>query len=64
MEYRTNSERHIKNAKSAREAGYLRDDHTISARGTSFNGKGTLSRKAVAGSFRSAARKQLSGHQG
>lgn len=64
MEYLTNSERRIRNAKSAKEAGMFPDESKIDARTTNFAGKCNLSTEAVRKSFRSAAKKQLSGKQG
>ena len=64
MEFLTNSERTLKNAKSSRGIDASSDIKRISPYETSFAGKGNVSRKAVVCSFRAAAKKQLRGRQG
>lgn len=64
MEFLTNSERRIRNAKSDKEAGVLSDESKIDARTINFAGKCNLSTKDVCKSFKKAAKKQLSGKQG
>lgn len=64
MEYLTNSERRIRNAKSAKEAGKFPEERKIDPKTSSFACEGNLSTEDVRKSFRNAAKKQLSGKQG
>lgn len=64
MEYLTNSERKIRNAKNSQEAGVMPDELKIDPSSTCFGSKGNLSLDDVRKSFHEAAKKQLSGKQG
>lgn len=64
MEFLTNSERRIRNAKSLKETGVFPDERKIDASTTCFAGKCYLSTEDVRKSFKNAAKKQLSGKQG
>ena len=64
MEYLTNSERKIRNAKSVKEAGKFPEESKIDASTTCFAGKCNLSTEDLRKSLKNAAKKQLSGKQG
>lgn len=59
MEFLTNSERILKNAKSSRGIGMSSGIRRISPYETTFAGKGNMSRRAAVLAFRTAAKRQL-----